>query len=295
MLKALHCTIQKSYLNAIGGTGNNGSGLLIEQSSMNLIQDNIIRFCQPNIEVNFGCTGNVFAYNALLQSQGKISICANHGAHNAYNLYEGNVAPNLKPDGYFGSVSHDTALRNRFTGADDVGDSQGFAAVDLKRFTRYYNIVGNVLGLSTSATYEQTGSGNTGASIYQLGYPNIGNTVYSGTASPLSADWWSSWPGSGALPSGYQERDLDVSTTLIRKGNYNTANQAVPAGESLGGETIPNSYYLSGKPSWFASLSWPPFDPTAAATARSRPRLSALARGISPCSSRWRIPSRQRA
>lgn len=274
MLKALHCTMEKCYLNGISGTGSNGSGLIIEQSSLNLMQDCIVRFCFPNVEINFGCTGNVFGYNALLQSQGEIGLDGNHGAHNAFNLFEGNVAPNLKPDGYFGSVSHDTALRNRLTGADDIGGAQNFPPINLKRFTRYYNVVGNVLGLSTSAAYEQTAANPSGTAIYQLGYPNIGNESYSGTASPLAGDWWADWPN-GAIPSGYQERDLDVSATLIRKGNYNTANQGVPASESLGGDTVPNSYYLTSRPSWFGNLTWPPFDATAAVTAAYRSSLTA--------------------
>lgn len=261
LLKALHCTVKKSYMNTISGSGSNGAGLIIEQSSMCLVEDNIIRGCFPNVEINFGCTGNVFAYNALLQSDGEIYFDSNHGAHNAFNLFEGNVAPNIKPDGYFGSVSHDTIIRNRFTGADDIDDSHTFAVIDLKRFTRYYNIVGNVLGTSLSADYEQTASAASGAAIYQLGYPSIGNTVYSGTAEPSTGDWWTSWP-TDTLPNGYGERDLDVANTLIRKGNYNTADSDVPASESLGEDTVPDSYYLDSKPDWFYGLTWPPVDPT---------------------------------
>jgi hypothetical protein len=165
-------------------------------------------------------------------------------------------------------------LRNRFTGADNIGDAQGFAAVDIKRFARYYNVVGNVLGIATSGTYEQTTSGATGAAVYQLGYPNIGNTTFSGTAEPTTGDWWADWPNSGNLPSGFQERDLDVSNSLIRKGNYNSINAAVPAGESVGTDDIPQSYYLTNKPSWFYSLTWPPFNPTNAATATYRTNLT---------------------
>ena len=45
------------------------------------------------------------------------------------------------------------------------------------------------------------------------------------------------------------------------KGNYNYKDNAVPASESLGGTSLPNSLYLKDKPVWFgrahlASL-WP--------------------------------------
>ena len=258
MTHATHCTIQKSYMDRAGGGSPNGAGILIERSGSNLIQDSIIYKSFPLIEMNFYCTGNVLAYNFLYDNVAGISIDTNHGAHNAYNLFEGNVAANLHPDGYFGSVSHDTALRNRFTATDPAS---GRSAIQLKRFTRHYNILGNILGTTGMTGYEATSSDAGDGYIYQLGYPNIGNNTYSSTAEPSTGDWWSDWPGGTELPTGFQERDLDVANTIVRKGNYNTYNSAIPAGEALGGDTLPNSYYVSSKPAWFYGLAWPPFDP----------------------------------
>lgn len=255
MVHALHCTIQKSFMDRAGGGSPNGAGILMERSGQNLIHDNIIYQSFPLLEMNFQCTGNVFAYNFLEDTVAGIAIDPNHGAHNAYNLFEGNVAANVHPDGYFGSVSHDTVFRNRLTAVDR-------SAVQLKRMTRSYNIVGNILGTSGMSGYQASGSDVGDGYIYQLGYPNIGNNGYSGTAEPSAGDWWADWPGGTEMPSGFQELDLDVANTLIRKGNYNTYNSAIPASESLGSDTLPNSYYLGSKPSWFKSLAWPPFDPT---------------------------------
>ncbi len=52
-----------------------------------------------------------------------------------------------------------------------------------------------------------------------------------------------------------------AEATLIRKGNWNTVNNAIPAGESLGSDTIAASYLYANKPAWFGNLPWPTVDP----------------------------------
>ena len=65
-------------------------------------------------------------------------------------------------------------------------------------------------------------------------------------------------PGSG----GYQELDLDVEATTLKKANAYMP-VGIPSAESLGGTALPPSLYLLAKPIWFGHLSWPPFDPGA--------------------------------
>jgi hypothetical protein len=62
-------------------------------------------------------------------------------------------------------------------------------------------------------------------------------------------------------PSGYQEIDLDVETTTLRRGNYNTQDNAIPTSEALGSEALPNSFFRSTKPDYFGTLPWPAIDP----------------------------------
>ena len=88
-----------------------------------------------------------------------------------------------------------------------------------------------------------------------FGQPNIGNPSSSGTAPP-----WKDW-GTPAGPGGFQELDMGVQATLVRKGNYNYFDKAIPAGESLGSDTLPASLYLATKPAWFGNLAWPPINP----------------------------------
>ena len=77
--------------------------------------------------------------------------------------------------------------------------------------------------------------------IYQLGYPNIGNTGFSGTFGPQSP------PNYGPielLPGGYQELDYNVKSTIIRHGNYDYYTRTQIWDPGRGDHTLPNSYYL---------------------------------------------------
>jgi len=271
---SVQCEIRHCRLARRKGAGSNGAGVLFGASTRCLVADNIITHQFPHIEVNSGSTGNVFAYNYCYDSsiQGVIgvSICSNHGGHNSFNLYEGNVAAKFQSDGYHGSASHDTAFRNWFHGTCDKTDKFGIC-VYLNRFTRHYAIVGNVLGRK-GYTYRydnaDNGFGYEDRYIYALGLPNIGNGGFSGYAQPSKGTYWKDWkkmlasaPGKGPGPGGFQELDRDVKATTLRKGNYNYHHRAVPPSESLAGATLPKSLYLAKKPSWFGDLPWPAFGP----------------------------------
>lgn len=262
LTSALNCEVRQSFANSRKTAGSNGAGILFASSSACLIEDNIVYKFFPLIEVNFGATGNVIAYNYLEDSSISGAIGAgtdtNHGPHNSYNLYEGNITPNFQADGYFGSVSEDTIFRNWAHGSVADGSASGFF-LSLNRFTRNYSIVGNIFGRPGQATGV--------ASPYSLGYPNMGNSASSGTAQPSQGNFWKDWatmktaaPGQGPGPGGFQEMDLDVQATTLLKGNYNYLAKAIPANETLT-EALPPSLYRSAKPAWFGALAWPPFDP----------------------------------
>jgi hypothetical protein len=93
----------------------------------------------------------------------------------------------------------------------------------------------------------------------------------SGTNLPAESTAVKVWMGS----SGYQELDSDVDGTLVEKGNY-IVSGAGGSTSSTGGDTVPNSYVYNSKPTWFRSLSWPPYD------------------GASPVFDKYRIPASYR-
>ena len=320
---SLLCEVRHSYLDELNHAGSNGAGLLMNTTSGCLIEDNIMVEAFPVIEVNHGSSGNVFGYNFINNADGLIGIDTNHGPQPEYNLYEGNIAHNLMSDGYFGGSSNDTIFRNWMTGLAYPGRKTW--CISLKRLTRNYSMVGNILGTTGQHTSE----------CDSYGQPNIGNGGSSGTAQLSAGDSWQDWdpvlgttnirgtlttrtdnyhgvitlssgvvtrssnifppsigwmtvsavngnevsidtsPWQVALPQvtgteieiwpgpgGFQELDLDVEATTLKKVNYSPASGGIRSGEALsGGEILPNSLYYSSKPLWFGSFAWPPFNP----------------------------------
>jgi hypothetical protein len=188
---SLNCEIRQSFADQRSTNGTNGGGILFGMSSGCLIEDNIVKGFFPLIEVNAGACGNVLAYNFCYDSSvfglSGVAINTNHGPHNSFNLYEGNVASTLQSDGYFGSASDDTVFRNWLHGTNP-GVANGAHSVVLNRFTRNYNLVGNVFGWP----------GKSDGAV-SFGNPNMGNGQSIGTAQPAQGDFWDDWKMSATL------------------------------------------------------------------------------------------------
>jgi hypothetical protein len=272
--------MRECYLDRVRGSGPNHSGLLVNTVSAGLFEDNIIYGSFPLIENNFGISGNVFGYNFCEDSRdggvGALgaAIDSNHAPHNAFNLYEGNVSPNIQCDGYYGSASHDTIFRNWFHGSL-LSETPAYVlgnryAVIFNRFTRYMGVIGNVLG-NTNSTWAYGGlacaypGGTYDGILYKFGYPNLGNDSSVGYAPPW-ADW-GTWPGA----NGFQECDTNVAATTTLKGNWSYYASGVTNTESLGGVTLPDSLYRDSKPSYFGTNRWPTFGPEQSTTLASIP------------------------
>jgi len=317
----------------IDGTGPNHAAMLVGSVTGALIEDNLMgdALSPTGLEVDGSTVGSVISYNYIAWAN------TNHGAHNSYNLYEGNIVDEFKSDGYYGGESESTFFRNNI---------EGFIA--LKRFSRNFNAVGNVIGYA-----------------YSFGQPNIGNGGSEGIALPSQGIYWKDWnitvgprargtyfktsnengtftfyshddalrfygymqsycygnpdptllgcdvpkafdwgegknaskakgtvahalnlsedkmylidvyPNSnpyipnttvgGIWPrsEGFQELDLDVGLTTIRKENYVAYFYNTTPLDERTNSSIPYSLYLGNiKPEWFGYLHWPPFDPS---------------------------------
>lgn len=208
---SLNCEIRQSFADQRSTNGTNGGGILFGMSSGCLIEDNIVKGFFPLIEVNAGACGNVLAYNFCYDSSvfglSGVAINTNHGPHNSFNLYEGNVASTLQSDGYFGSASDDTVFRNWLHGTNP-GVANGAHSVVLNRFTRNYNLVGNVFGWP----------GKSDGAV-SFGNPNMGNGQSIGTAQPAQGDFWDDWKMSATLTT----RSSDTSGIItLSSGSLNT-------------------------------------------------------------------------
>lgn len=248
---ALNCQMTHSHLGPMRHVGSSGANLLFTASSSCLIENNLLDSEISTFENDAGSSANVFAYNFCINTGGAYSVNANHGGHNHYNLYEGNIINAFMCDGYHGSASHDTAFRNWLTGIGTgaATNELGYAYV-LKRFTRQYNCVGNIIGADSPYTMTYN--------LVSLGDPNIGNTNFTGFGPP-----WVSWGGGPYTPgdSVFQEKDTNVLQTATFRVNYYYYTDTIPAGEALGGDTFPSSLYLDSNPGWFYELTYPPFNP----------------------------------
>lgn len=270
---SLRCEIRDSYFHDsfVHAAGNTeGSIFIANKSSGVLIENNILRRQHVAIMFNWGAAGNVAAYNyadgaydtsapnAIL---GDISM---HGAHPQFNLLEGNDAIAFYPDSVWGTSSHSTAFRNWFRGTTQVClpyDSrstpgachyawQAARAVQIAYTVSSTNLLGNVvgsqeqedlvngssspLGSSSSITAPTSRSYDTTTYNYTWGYDNL-----------------SDGGGADNTPG------LSFSTRFLH-GDYSRTSGAITWDAGNANHTLPSSFYLASKPSWFRSIAYPP-------------------------------------
>jgi MYXO-CTERM domain-containing protein len=235
-----------------------------------LVENNIFESLADGPMLAWSASGNVVAYNYVYDAHRTKSQrtwftaigAAHHGAHTAFNLWEGNELEAAYFDQYWGSHSHNTLFRNRILGrymVDGIADEGALQAVHVlstERHVRYQTYVGNVLGSSGyHDTYERNAvdcpNGHADRLIYRTGYASSGNCLGS-------------------------EADPQVFATMLRHLNYDYLNGAIkscgdpgepPCQGGDGSQHLPESLYLPGKPAWFAGCTWPPVDPMGPAVA----------------------------
>ena len=244
------CTVRDSYFfgsESESGVGSTHYGIEITNGFNHLIENNIVqRRVTPFI--SDGDVGSVWAYNFAINDYYFVApsfMQASNYSHESGNsmvLHESNQAVGIKGDIIHGTSNLFTFFRNYSIGWE-TGKTSETMAVGLFSYNRYWNFVGNVLGQpGYHTTYQGT---NRSQTIWALGVP--GNTV---PADPV------------------------VATTTMRWGNYDTVSGAtrwvaseVPSGISKypnpvpATQILPNSFYLTAKPAWYASNAWPSIGP----------------------------------
>lgn len=296
------CEIRDSYFHDAYGHGSGESDAVVGlfyKSSACLIENNILHRMHYGILINWGAAGNVIGYN---YSKGHwhydgypptgtdtgttdhplIADCAGHGAHPMFNLWEGNCTTEIWADSIWGSNSHGTLLRNWVKGtsyrqlptaqgrtaynptAPQILNSQQNRAVVLDSRSLYYNVVGNVLGTTGFAS----------ADNYQAvaGVPPFGFRGYGPMRYIFSYGFGGGGGGDGGGTAGNTRLPYD---TVLNHGNWDSSSGTQKFDPLIADHVIPNSYYLTDKPSWFGNLSWPPYDPTTGSATMSDTRIPA--------------------
>jgi len=170
--------------------------------------------------------------------------------------------PGFTADDIHGSSQFITAFRNIWLGWEP-GKTQETIPIHLEAWNRYYNFVGNVLGkIGYHTRYEAAASSSTDAGNASIGDKSIYTLGYSGNEGTILSP----------IPN-----DTLVKVTMMRWGNYDTVHAAtqwnaseVPSSLSAfsnavpGNQALPNSFYVSAKPSWWTATPWPAIGPDVA-------------------------------
>ena len=248
---------------------------------------------EPNC--NGACEGNVFLYNFDIDnvwgSAGWMQAgFYAHSSGNAFNLWEGNIGPGYTSDDVHGTHHFETIFRNRIVGdqaagcgsAGDNTCTQQTLPIDTYAGSRYYNVIGNVLGQSgyhTSYLANCTSDDscfNTVTAIYRTGQTGQGGTNNNGFCTnpacsshgnfdPQVASYMMRWGNWDVVTNAVRwcgnSTDPGWSTTCSSTSEVPTGlasySNAVPSST-----TLPASFYYSSKPSWWpSSKAWPLIGP----------------------------------
>lgn len=266
---------------------------LSSKTSQVLVQNNIFERLHESVILEHGASGNVIAYNYMLAGfdTGSPSVVIGgidyHGAHPEFNLMEGNVGLQIYLDSVWGSSSNNTSFRNWVTGS---------SAVDYPEAAGRNTVTGGSTVVCSSLANDDTCDPFQASRAFQVSYLSVGNNlignVVGSTAQSSNIGYGSGvtkynsgsgqtdalqWPTSRIYDStvygytfGYGESadtgawSLDSAkaySSALLHGNYGNISGSIVWASGIT-QTLPASFYLSAKPSWWgSSLGWPAIGP----------------------------------
>jgi hypothetical protein len=225
-----------------------------------LFENNIIQYIRAPITMEQG-SGIVASYNYVIRTVASSGSNAgwtysgafdNHGVSGDFDLIEGNDDVIINLENYHGNTTFATMFRNHMIGRDPAPGTNQTAPVMGYGYNRFWNAIGNVLGLTGYHNNYQyaapSPSGNCNLSIYYIG--GSGNCASGSFNDPH------------ALASTYRWGNWDTVTNAVQ---WNSAE--VPSGLTLyaqsvpTSQTLPASLYMAAKPAFFGSTPWPAIGP----------------------------------
>lgn len=252
-------TVQNSYM--YGSSNSSESyGIALLLTSFNLIQNNISQHVTDMTCIDGPDTGSVIGYNFAIDDNYTAGGSSPgweqpmqiwHEAGEAMELYEGNSGTGFQADNIHGTHHLGTFFRNHYYGDlwNNPPKNANTAAMHLWKYSRFFNLIGNVLGSSYYNNYQ----GTTAASIFNVNGTSDGENGESTANDPRTAVTLMRWGNYDTVNVATQWNSSEVPSGITNYSN------AVPASQ-----TLPNSFYLNAKPSWFSGVSWPPIGPDVA-------------------------------
>jgi len=240
----------------IQGGGAYGISLSTHTSD-SLVENNIIYYLNKPLTMRATGGGNVVAYNyidnawtsadAALQ---ETTIDMGHASFPYMELVEGNQAPQIATDTVWGNSGWMTVFRNHASSQQArtaAHETYQIAAIAFEAKARFMNVVGNVLGAPGAGLVYEVHSNPPGPdqqTVYRLGHgKNAG--------------------GGGDDIGTYEDpKSPGTAQQLYRHGNYDYATGTLIWDPTNSNHSLPESLYLTGKPSFFGSEPWPFVDPT---------------------------------
>lgn len=282
--------VRDSYIHSAQESvpGGNAYGLVISKySSDNLIENNIVWRMNKVMVMQSSGGGNVIAYNYMDDGHIKSNLSwmesginASHMVGSHMELFEGNQSFSYDAEHDWGSPIYITVFRNHLTGKrrstpprDRTPDpslqfpsDQFRRTVGLSSGAWWHTLMGNVLGYAGMSPAPAKGF------KYEDAYP------WSNDPSPM----WRIGVGNNMGPA-----DPKVVSTLLRGGNYDYVTDEVHW-ENLPPQALPDSLYLTSKPAFFGTCTWPWVDPTGQTKVHTLPARARFDAGrpndASPCS-----------
>ena len=292
------CEIRDSYIHENGAQqgriapGGNGYLTALNVGTFgSLLENNIIWYGDKVDLVRSGGGGNVIAYNYMDDTfngadpvQPEAGVNDSHYVGSHMDLIEGNWSHQLTGDSWWGNSTYVTVFRNWLTGlrgarhglatytVNNAGtvypycDCWTRGAVFMQTRSDWYNIVGNVLGFNGQTLlygYQWSDAPDFMATQTSWSYENLTGTA-DGT---VNVSMWtlgnSQDNGPPPDPTQYQRDN--------RQGNFDWVTQSQIWYAGMGGfgttstgqpQTLPNSMYLTSKPAFFGSMTWPWVNPS---------------------------------
>jgi hypothetical protein len=283
-----HDEVRDSYFsNAyLHSPGTHDSDIQIAlKTSASLVENNIVERTHESIMFEWGAAGNVVSYNYTMGEfdSGAPNFVIGgidfHGAHPQFNLIEGNVTTEIEPDSIWGSSSHTTAYRNwvvgtnrmchptsgrgtvSCSGSNGIYGFQAARAMQISYLATRNNFVGNVIGSSQMQSLLPYGSGSPMTQVASIEYPSprsYDTTAYGWSFGygEVNDDGTGTGCGGGTSPC----HKASTSSTNLLHGNYNNIGGSIPWASGVT-QSLPASFYLSGKPAWWGSMAFPATGP----------------------------------
>ncbi len=254
LIRSFGCEVRDSYWHEAWAYGSGGTayGLSINlYSSANLITNNIGMYLNNGVQTETTGGGNVISYNYLdgfwtddSNPNWQAKAIGSHASHPYMDLVEGNQMTQFRLDSIHGSASHYTVFRNyidtdhTFPTHPDHSENDTDMTVGVRLDSGYYtNVVGNIIG--------------------QPSYPHSPTTErYESTSYSECVTYQNQ-----RHMYAFRTNDTKVYNTTYRHGNYDYATNSTIWDIGNPDHDLPDSLYLTEKPSWFGSSNWPPFGP----------------------------------